>query len=103
MKSTPKTFVPILFLSLAFVSTGIAQTTVNRWPEVPPADFSKLKPADFSDDELDLPYYLAHFHRLANSVVEEGESRGFINIAVWRNPQDNRPYNGAAWADKSAF
>ncbi len=42
---------------------------------------------------MDLPYYLAHFHRLANSVVEEGENRGFIDISVWRNPQDNKPYN----------
>jgi len=73
-------------------STAIAQTT-SPWPRVPPADFSKLKPSDFSDDELDLPYYLAHFHRLANAVIEEGENRGFINISVWRNPQDNKPYN----------
>jgi hypothetical protein len=26
-------------------------------------------------------------------VVEEGDNRGFINISVWRNPQDNKPYN----------
>ena len=76
----------------SFGSTAFAQTT-SLWPKVPPADFSKLKPSDFADDELDLPYYLAHFHRLANSVVEEGDNRGFINISVWRNPQDNKPYN----------
>lgn len=94
MKSKLGMLITILLLSFAFASNGAAQTaSPNPWPEVPPADFSKLKPSDFSDDELDLPYYLAHFHRLANNVVAEGENRGFINIAVWRNPQDNRPYN----------
>jgi hypothetical protein len=56
-------------------------------------DLSKLHPADFRDDELDLPYYLAHFHRFAASVVEEGPDRGFINIDVWRSPRDQKPYN----------
>jgi hypothetical protein len=95
MKSRLGMFIMIPLLSMAVASNAAAQSagTPNRWPEVPPADFSKLKPSDFSDDELDLPYYLAHFHRLANGVVAEGENRGFINIAVWRNPQDNRPYN----------
>jgi hypothetical protein len=60
---------------------------------VAPADLSRLSPADFRDDELDLPYYLAHFHRLANSVALSGPRRGFIDLAVWRNPEDNRPHN----------
>jgi hypothetical protein len=90
-----KLVISILVVSLLFVLSAAAQTASRPtpWPEVPPADYSKLKPSDFSDDELDLPYYLAHFHRLANAVVAEGENRGFINIAVWRSPQDNRPYN----------
>lgn len=94
MKFKTWMFIPTM-LSIALASNVSAQTTSStaRWPEVPPADFSKLKPSDFSDEELDLPYYLAHFHRLANGVVAEGENRGFINIAVWRNTQDNRPYN----------
>lgn len=57
------------------------------------ADLSKLSPADFRDDELDLPYYLAHFARLANSVALTGPRRGFIDIAVWRDLKDNQPYN----------
>jgi hypothetical protein len=95
MKSKRWMFITVLVLTLVVTSNAGAQSTgtPNRWPAVPPADFSKLKPSDFSDDELDLPYFLAHFHRLANSVVEDGENRGFINIAVWRNAQDNRPYN----------
>jgi hypothetical protein len=68
-------------------------TTPTAWPKVPAADFSKLKPSDFKNDELDIPYYLSQFHRVANSVIETGENRGFINIAVWRNTQDNKPYN----------
>jgi hypothetical protein len=63
------------------------------WPKVPTVDWSKLKPENFSDDELDLPYYLGNFHQLANSVVETGENRGFIDLSVWRSQQDNKPYN----------
>ena len=87
-----QTLFSILLLPLLIVSSVTAQTA-SPWPKVPPADFTKLKPSDFADDELDLPYYLAHFHRVANSVVEEGEDCGFINISVWRNLQDNKPYN----------
>ena len=56
----------------------------------PVADFS---PADFADGELDLPYYLSHFHRVANAVEMDGPDRGFINISVWRRPKDNKPHN----------
>ena len=58
-----------------------------------PADLSKLSPSDFRDDELDLPYYLANFHRIANSVSLSGPRRGFIDIPVWRDLKDNQPYN----------
>jgi len=60
---------------------------------VPPIDLAELSPSDFMDDELDMPYYLSHFHRVANSVVMDGENRGFIDITVWRRDRDNRPYN----------
>jgi hypothetical protein len=60
---------------------------------LPPVDFSKVKPADFSDDELDLPFYLAHFREVADGVVAEGPDRGFINISVWRPQSGNKPYN----------
>ncbi|MGH9882852.1 MAG: hypothetical protein ACRD6N_15550, partial [Pyrinomonadaceae bacterium] len=86
----------LLSISLLFLASSAAAQTAPAnapWAEVPPADFSRLEPSDFDDGELDLPYYLAHFHRLANSVVAEGENRGFINLAVWRNQQDNRSYN----------
>ena len=48
---------------------------------------------DFRDDELDLPYYLANFHRVANSVALSGPRRGFIDMPVWRDLKDNQPYN----------
>ncbi len=72
-------------------------------PRVTPVDWSQVDLADFTDQDIDvltgnapnfpLPYYLAHFHRLADAVVEQGEHRGFIDLAVWRRPGDNRPYN----------
>jgi hypothetical protein len=60
---------------------------------LPAADLSRLKPADFSDDELDLPFYLAHFRQFADSVVAEGPDRGFLRIAVWRPAEGNQPFN----------
>lgn len=58
-----------------------------------PASVADFSPADFADSELDLPYYLSHFHRIANAVEMDGPDRGFINISVWRNPKDNKPHN----------
>jgi hypothetical protein len=60
---------------------------------VPPVDVTKLKPADFTDADLDLPYALVHFARVANSVKMDGPDRGFIGLSVWRTAKDNRPYN----------
>jgi hypothetical protein len=57
------------------------------------ADLARLSVGDFRDDELDLPYYLANFHRIANSVALSGPRRGFIDIPVWRDRKDNQPYN----------
>ncbi len=62
-------------------------------PDVPAADLVKLKPGDFRDDELAVPFYLAHFHRLANSIEETGPNRGFITLPVWRPKRHNKPYN----------
>src|SRR5581483_10748205 len=60
---------------------------------IPPADFSKIKPSMFADDELDLPYYVANFHRVANSIPLEGELRGWITSSVWRGNSNQRTYN----------
>jgi hypothetical protein len=61
--------------------------------EVPPLDTSKIKPSDFSDADLDMPFALSHFARLANSVEMDGPNRGFINISVWRGTSQLHPYN----------
>jgi hypothetical protein len=60
---------------------------------VPPLDATKIRPSDFADADLDLPFALAHFARVANSVVTEGPNRGFINISVWRGTNQLHPYN----------
>jgi hypothetical protein len=75
----------LLALTLSAVSAA--------WDPLPVVDLARLHPGDFADSELDLPFYLAHFRRLAESVVEEGADRGFINIPVWRSVRDNKPYN----------
>lgn len=51
---------------------------------IPPADLTQLSPADFADNELDLPYYLVHFSTLANAIQSEGPQRGQIKLSVWR-------------------
>src|SRR5580692_828202 len=77
----------LLASSRLFAQTG---STV---PEVPPFDPSKLKPADFSDADLDMPYNITYLARIANSIETEGPDRGFINISVWRGPGQLHPYN----------
>jgi hypothetical protein len=77
----------LLLLALAF--TGLA----TAWDPLPTVDLARLRPSDFTDRELDMPFYLAHFRELAASVVESGADRGFINIPVWRSVRDNKPYN----------
>lgn len=62
-------------------------------PQVPPFDPSRLRPSDFSDAELDMPYNLTYLPRIANSVETEGPDRGFINISVWRGASQFHPYN----------
>jgi hypothetical protein len=62
-------------------------------PEVPPFDPSRVKPSDFSDADLDMPYNITYLPRIANSIETEGADRGFINISVWRGTNNLHPYN----------
>jgi hypothetical protein len=78
-----------LALALSLAATSLAQPL----PKVAPVDLSKLKPSDFSNDEMELPYYLAHFHRVANSVLDKGEHRGFFDLSVWRGQVNHKTYN----------
>ncbi len=65
----------------------------SPWPKVAAMDWSGISPGDFDDSELEIPYLLHHFHRVANAVVETGEHRGFLDLPVNRDPKDNKPYN----------
>lgn len=91
-------------LRLAALAALLFQSAVAAsWTPVRPADLASLEPALFSDEELDLPamagpnrplpYYLKHFHRVANAVVGDGPERGFIRLSVWRRERDNLPHN----------
>src|ERR1700679_3568147 len=63
---------------------------------VPPLDATKIRPSDFADADLDMPFALVHFARVANSVLLDGPDRGFISLSVWRGgggTAQNRPYN----------
>ena len=88
----------MVFGSPLFYFNGLLSST-NRYhyqrtdPLLSPAPVADFSPADFADNELDLPYYFSHFHRIANAVEVDGPDRGFINISVWRNPKDNKPHN----------
>lgn len=76
-------------LALALASTAIrAAAADSALPEVKPVDLAKLSPTDFSDEDIDLPYYLFHFHTVANAVESTGPNRGFIHINVWRRSDE---------------
>lgn len=85
------TRVALLVLLAAF--SCLAARSAEPWPVVPPADSSKIELSDFTDQELEVPVALHHFAQVANAVVEHGEHRGFLDLAVNREPKDNKPYN----------
>src|ERR1700728_3116693 len=62
-------------------------------PQVPPFDAIKLRPADFTDADLDMPYNLTYLPRIADAIETDGPDRGFINISVWRGAAQLHPYN----------
>ena len=52
-----------------------------------------IDPDDFTQDEVKYAYYLYHLATVANAVIMEGKDRGFIDLVVWRQAKDNKPYN----------
>ncbi len=86
-----------LYISLIFFSGCthfLRNGTLLRDPRLlPPPAVGEIDPETFADDELDMPYYLIHFHRVANAVKIKGKNKGFIDLSVWRHPKDNQPYN----------
>ncbi|NCW28650.1 MAG: hypothetical protein EBV83_10255, partial [Verrucomicrobia bacterium] len=76
------------------------EALAQSWTLVPSVNFSSIQLSQFSDHELEVPYFLNHFAQVANSVVETTTvvngvtyPRGFLNIKVNREPVDNMPYN----------
>src|SRR3954466_11180297 len=98
---------PVGIISLVVVLCGFASTvTAQPFDPLPAVDLAKLSPADFTDDELDvpeggnnathgMPFLLAHFKEVAGAVSDGSGRwpRGFIGIHVWRSPKDNQPHN----------
>jgi hypothetical protein len=80
-----------LFMCGSIISCN--QQSSDSLPLVKPVDLEKIDPDLFSVEEWYMPYYLKHFSRVANSVVDTGANRGYLDIIVWRNPKDNQPYN----------
>ncbi|MEA2708255.1 MAG: hypothetical protein QOF78_856 [Phycisphaerales bacterium] len=85
----------VILASLCLPLAGFAAPAPAPWEKVAPVDWSKIKLADFTDDQLDLPYYLHHFHTVANAVEENGPTRGFMTLPVWRGRDKNQqgPHN----------
>lgn len=77
----------------ALIMLLLAPRATAAWPALPDVNLANYRVSDFADDELDVPYMLKHFARVAGSVVETGPNKGFLNIAVNREPVDNQPYN----------
>jgi hypothetical protein len=61
--------------------------------KVAPLQMDQIDPSSFSEDETSYIYHLKHLSTVANAVVMDGNDRGFIDLKVWRRPQDNEPYN----------
>lgn len=92
---------PLLCLPACAQQTNSTIAQTEAWAPVPPMDWTGIKPADFADNEMDIPYLLEHFHTLANSVVEDGENRGFLSLKVSRSPSE--PYNARVMEGILAF
>src|SRR5260370_17256898 len=82
-----------LLVLLGVVTVPVIFAADEPFAPLPTVDLSKLNPSDFTDAEIDLPFYLNNFHQVADSVVATEPDRGFIAISVWRSPKDNHSYN----------
>ncbi|MGB6745647.1 MAG: hypothetical protein WBE38_18510 [Terracidiphilus sp.] len=71
----------------------ICAAETSAIPPVPPLDASRIRPSDFADADLGMPFALSHFAEVANSIETDGPDRGFINISVWRGTNNLHPYN----------
>ena len=84
-----KIYIP-LFIVIMLVSCSRNSSELNQVKSV---DLTQVDPILFSKEEWFIPYYLFHFPRVANSLIDSGTNKGYIDIAVWRTPDVNKPYN----------
>lgn len=83
-------FDDLLILTQAY---GRTTGTAATWLPIPQASFAAVSPGSVADQDLEYMKPLYWFSQVANSIVETGPTRGFIDIPVWRDPVDNEPYN----------
>jgi hypothetical protein len=93
-----KLLLALIISSIAINSFGQFQQdsskTENSFlPRLKEVDLNSIDPSSFSLEEWFVPYYLKHFSELANSVIDTGDNKGFINISVWRPENINKPFN----------
>ncbi|HSH20791.1 MAG TPA: hypothetical protein VLA03_10075 [Draconibacterium sp.] len=85
-------FSKVLQIIILFFGLVACQTS-DKLPKVKEVDLSQIDPANFSQEEWYIPYYLKHFAEVANSVVDSGENRGYFDLSVWRGSHNHNTYN----------
>jgi len=81
----------ILFIIALFSCQSTRQPELL--PEVKEVELSKIDAGLFAEEEWYMPYYLEHFARVANSVVDTGSNRGYFDLSVWRGARNHHTYN----------
>ena len=97
MRNSTKSFLVLLLFIAGACSNKKADNRVgiqsNSLPKVSEVGLANIDPDEFSPEEWYVPYYLKHFAQVANSIVESGPNRGYIDISVWRSKPVNKPYD----------
>ena len=83
----------IIFFIIVLVSCQPNNKQSELLPEVKEVELSKIDPELFTEKEWYMPYYLKHFARVANSVVDTGSNRGYFDLSVWRGSKNHHTYN----------
>ncbi|MCK4894740.1 MAG: hypothetical protein KAT07_12265 [Calditrichia bacterium] len=83
----------IIFFIIVIVSCQPNNKQSEVLPEVKEVELSKIDPELFTEEEWYMPYYLKHFARVANSVVDTGSNRGYFDLSVWRGSKNHHTYN----------
>jgi len=86
-----KRSVYIFFIIVLFSCQSTRQSELL--PEVKEVELSEIDPGLFEEGEWYMPYYLEHFARVANSVVDTGSNRGYFDLSVWRGARNHHTYN----------